>query len=174
MAAILTDYIENYREDLPGHIEATSYPLVHLAYWHCKVLVTLLTPGATPAETLWPTNELASLLLANSQARSPFTNHFVSLVTMSLDKLSVLDSSRDGAARLLKEILDKPGATHWDGVRDKLTQLLRPASSAEAAASQGLQHLADLATAHEVIAPGPDEIPLGPTLASGYLEVAQQ
>ncbi|KAH6605893.1 n-terminal binuclear zn cluster-containing dna binding domain-containing [Trichoderma cornu-damae] len=172
MAAILADYIENYREDLPGHIEAASYPLVHLAYWHCKLLVTLLTPGATPTETLWPTSELATLLLANAHLRSPFTNHFVSLVTMSLAKLSKMDSSREGAARLMKEILEKPGGGHWDSVREKLTEQLRPTSSVEATASQGLQHLADLATAHEGIAPGSDDISFGPTLASGYLDVA--
>lgn len=172
MAAILADYIENYREDLPGHIEAASYPLVHLAYWHCKLLVTLLTPGATPTETLWPTSELATLLLANAHLRSPFTNHFVSLVTMSLSKLSKMDSSREGAVRLMKEILEKPSGGHWDSVREKLTEQLRPTSSVEATASQGLQHLADLATAHEGIAPGPDDITFGPTLASGYLDVA--
>ncbi|UKZ49963.1 hypothetical protein TrVGV298_004218 [Trichoderma virens] len=172
MAAILADYIENYREDLPGHIEAASYPLVHLAYWHCKLLVTLLTPGATPTETLWPTSELATLLLANAHLRSPFTNHFVSLVTMSLSKLSKMDSSREGAVRLMKEILEKPSGGHWDSVREKLTDQLRPTSSVEATASQGLQHLADLATAHEGIAPGPDDITFGPTLASGYLDVA--
>ncbi|KAK1251765.1 hypothetical protein MKX07_007244 [Trichoderma sp. CBMAI-0711] len=172
MAAILADYIENYREDLPGHIEAASYPLVHLAYWHCKLLVTLLTPGATPTETLWPTSELATLMLANAHLRSPFTNHFVSLVTMSLSKLAKMDSSREGAVRLMKEILEKPSGGHWDSVREKLTEQLRPTSSVEATASQGLQHLADLATAHEGIAPGSDDITFGPTLASGYLDVA--
>lgn len=172
MAAILVDYIENYREDLPGHIEAVSYPLVHLAYWHCKLLVTLLTPGATPTETLWPTSELATLLLANAHLRSPFTNHFVSLVAMSLAKLAKMDSSREGATRLMKEILEKPTGGHWDTVREKLTEQLRPTSSVEATASQGLQHLADLATAHEGIAPGSDDITFGHTLASGYLDVA--
>jgi hypothetical protein len=170
MAAILADYIENYREDLPGHIEPASYPLVHLAYWHCRLLVSHLTPGAAPAETLWPTNELVTLLSANSQLRSPLINHFVSLVALSLNKLSKLESSREEAGKVIKEILDKPAGL-WDSVREKLAEQLRPVSSVEATASQGLQHLADLATAHEVIAPGGDDISFGPSLASGYLEV---
>ncbi|KAH7157685.1 hypothetical protein B0J13DRAFT_176629 [Dactylonectria estremocensis] len=171
MAAILTDYIENYREDLPAHIEPASHPLVHLAYWHCKLLVALLTPGATPAETMWPTKELVNLLFANTYLRSPLVNHFASLVVMSLAKLSKLESSRDEAAQLIKDIVEKPGDV-WDGIRDKLSEQMRPTSSVEAAASQGLQHLADLATAHEGIAPGGDEIAFGPSLASGYLDVA--
>ncbi|KAF4979564.1 hypothetical protein FZEAL_4268 [Fusarium zealandicum] len=171
MAGILTDYIENYREDLPAHIEPASHPMVHLAYWHCKLLVTLLMPGATPAETMWPTKELINLLFSNDHLRSPLVNHFASLISMSLAKLSKLDSSREEATQLIKDIVDKP-AEIWDGIRDKLTDQMRPTSSVEATASQGLQHLADLATAHEGIAPGGDDIAFGPSLASGYLDVA--
>lgn len=85
--------------------------------------------------------------------------------------LSKWDNSRDEATQLIKDIVEKP-ADVWDGVRDKLAESLRPTSSVEAAASQGLQHLADLATAHEGIAPGPDDIAFGPSLASGYLELS--
>ncbi|KAJ4254349.1 Glucose-responsive transcription factor [Fusarium torreyae] len=171
MAQILADYIENYREDLPAHIEPASHPLVHLAYWHCKLIVVLLTPGATPAETMWPTKELINLLFANEYPRSPLVNHFASLVSMSLSKLVKIDRSREEATQLIKDIVEKPAAV-WDGVRDKLADHIRPTSSVEATASQGLQHLADLATAHEGIAPGADDIAFGPSLASGYLDVA--
>lgn len=171
MAAILGDYIENYREDLPPHVDAASYPQVHLAYWHCRLLVTLLTPGATAAETMWPTKELANLLSANEQLRSPLMNHFVALVVLSLGKLSKADSSRDEATQLIKEIVDRPAGDQWDGVRDRLGEQLRPTSSVEATASQGLQHLADLATAHEGIVPGEGEVAFGPSLSSGYLDI---
>ncbi|KAG8423896.1 Glucose-responsive transcription factor [Metarhizium acridum] len=149
MAAILTDYIENYREDLPAHIDAAAYPMIHLAYWHCRLLVTMLTPGATPKEIIWPTKELAHLVLARTEA------------------------TRDEAVEIIREITEKPSGGHWDGVKDKLADGLRPASSsaAETAASQGLQHLADLATAHEGLAAG-EEVPFGAALATGYLEVA--
>ncbi|CAJ0547743.1 Ff.00g044970.m01.CDS01 [Fusarium sp. VM40] len=171
IARILTDYIENYREDLPAHIEPVSHPMVHLAYWHCKLIVALLTPGATPAETIWPTRELVNLLFANEYLRSPLVNHFVSLVSMSLAKLVKIDSSNEEATQLIKDIVEKP-APVWDGIRDKLADYMRPTSSVEATASQGLQHLADLATAHEGIAPGGDDIAFGPSLASGYLDMA--
>lgn len=167
MAAILNDYIENYREDLPVLVDPVSHPLVHLAYWHCRLLVTLLTPGATTAEDMWPTKEMANLLLANPELRSPLLNHFVALVAMSLAKLCRLDKSRDEATQLAKEIADSPGLA-WESVRGKLAELTRPASSVEATASQGLQHLAHLATAHEDAA-GENDLAIGPSLASGYL-----
>src|SRR5699024_248717 len=162
---ILNDYIENYREDLPPHVDAASYPLVHLAYWHCRLLVTLLTPGATAADTMWPTKEIVNLLSLNAQLRSPLTNHFVSLVALSLSRLVKSYSSHADATQLIKEITEKPAGGHWDGVRAKLAEYLRPASSLEATASQGLQHLADLATAHEGIVPGEGEVAFGPSLA---------
>jgi hypothetical protein len=170
MAGILSDYIENWREDLPGHIEAASYPLVHMAYWHCRLMVYHLTPGAPPAQILWPTKELSNLLSINSQLRSPLINHFVSLVALSLGRLSKLEDSREEASKVIKDLLEKPAGL-WDSVRDRLSDLLRPVSSVEATASQGLQHLADLATAHEGIPPGEEDISFGPSLSSGYLDL---
>ncbi|KAK2592265.1 Glucose-responsive transcription factor [Conoideocrella luteorostrata] len=174
MAAILTDYIENYREDLPAHVDAAAYPMIHLAYWHCRLLVTLLTPGVTPKEIIWPTKELAHLLSVSAQVKSPLINHFVALATMALGELIRADATREEITEIVKDISEKPSGGHWDNVRDKLAELLRPISSSgvEMAASQGLQHLADLATAHEVGAGG-EEAPLGSTtLAAGYLEAA--
>ena len=79
-----------------------------------------------------------------------------------------MDRSREEATQLIKDVMDKP-ATMWDVIREKLAEQLRPTSSVEAStASQGLQHLADLATAHE----GGDDIAFGPSLALGYLEMA--
>lgn len=173
MAAILADYIENYREDLPAHIDAAAYPLVHLGYWHCRLLITLLTPGATSKEIVWPTKELANLLSVNGELKSPLMNHFVSLATMCLGKLTKAETTREEALEVIRDIAEKPSGGHWDGVREKLAERLRPSSAAETAASQGLQHLADLATAsHEGIALGGEDIPYGAALATGYLEVA--
>ncbi|KAG6034723.1 hypothetical protein E4U41_006404 [Claviceps citrina] len=176
MAAILSDYIENYREDLPAHVDAAAYPMIHLAYWHCRLLVTLLTPGITPKEIMWPTKELAHLLSVSAEMKSPLVNHFVSLATMALGELIKADATRDEIVDIINGIAEKPSGGHWDGVRDRLTEIARPASSSggpgpdTSAASQSLQHLADLATAHEGGTGG--DASSGPTLATGYLEAA--
>lgn len=142
---------------------------MHLAYWHCRLLISLLNSTAVAAETLWPTKELASLISANEHLRSPLINHFVLLVALSLNKLYRREDAREEASQVMKEIVENPAGV-WDSVREKLTELMRPTSSAEAAASQGLQHLADLATAHEGIPVPEDEAAFGPSLALGYLE----
>ncbi|KFA65278.1 hypothetical protein S40285_02675 [Stachybotrys chlorohalonatus IBT 40285] len=169
LTGILIDYIENWREDLPAHVLSTSHTVVHLAYWHCRLLISLLNSTAVAAETLWPTKELASLISANEHLRSPLINHFVLLVALSLNKLYRREDAREEASQVMKEIVENPAGV-WDSVREKLTELMRPTSSAEAAASQGLQHLADLATAHEGIPVPEDEAAFGPSLALGYLE----
>lgn len=179
MAAILTDYVENYREDLPAHMDAAAFPLIHLAYWHVKLLVTLLTPGSTATETLWPTKEVTQLLLATPHLRSPLVNHYVSLAAMSITTLARSERTRDEALALARDVVDG-GGDHWAGVRDRLAEVLRPTSSSDAAAaSHGLQHLADLATAHEGIAEGEAAAAAvaaaaaaAASLATGYLEVA--
>ncbi|OAA70546.1 Fungal transcriptional regulatory protein [Cordyceps fumosorosea ARSEF 2679] len=187
MAAILGDYIENYREDLPAHMDAGAFPLIHLAYWHCKLLVTLITPGSTTSEALWPTKEVTQLLLATPHLRSPLVNHYVSLATMSITTLSRSERARDEALALARDVVDGGTPQHWAGVRDRLSEVLRPptsSSASAAAASQGLQHLADLATAHEGIAPAEGDAAVAAaaaavaaaaataSLATGYLEVA--
>lgn len=177
MAAILTDYVENFREDLPAHVDAAAYPLVHLAYWHCKLLITMLTPGAMPADMMWPAKELTSLLLANAETRSPLAHHFVSLALMALAQLAKVDGAQqEEALVLVKEIVDPASGSVWDGVRDKLAELLRPSSSdaassaAAAANKQNLQHLADLATAHAP--PADADAGAAASIATGYLETA--
>ncbi len=168
VAGVLNDYVENYREDLPATIEPVSHPLVHLGYWHCRLVITLLSPEAGHSEIMWSTKELINLLTANADMRNPLANHFGFLVSMALHRLAKYDSAREEAIQLTREILDKPG-TVWDGIRDKLTEQMRPTSSSAAEDAASLQHLADLATAHQgVAATGDDGVP-GPSLAQGYL-----
>ncbi|PHH66547.1 hypothetical protein CDD81_7022 [Ophiocordyceps australis] len=170
-AAVMEGLVENIRECLPAHITAASYPLVHLAYWHCRLLVTLLNPDATADDSMWCTRELANMLSSTAHLRSPMVHHYVSLAVLSLGKLVNARSTGEKATQLVKGMLEAAPGSHWDGVKDKLADILRPASSVEATASQGLQHLADLATAHEGLMPGGGEGAMGQSLASGYLNL---
>ncbi|RCI17385.1 hypothetical protein L249_2676 [Ophiocordyceps polyrhachis-furcata BCC 54312] len=171
VTAILGDYVDDFREDLPAHVDVTSFPLVHLAYWHCRLLVTLLTPGMTALEMMWPARELSRLLLTGGQRQSPLTRHFASLAAVCLTKLAKMDRTREEATQRIRDMVEAAPDGHWDRVQARLAEQLRPPSSAEATASQGLQHLADLATAHEGMTVADGEVAFGPVLAAGYLSV---
>ncbi|KAK0382824.1 hypothetical protein NLU13_9919 [Sarocladium strictum] len=174
-ATILSDYVENFREDLPSHINSSTFPLVHQAYWHARLLVTLLHPiiSGTANRLLWPTSELITLLTSEPDIKTPLTHHFTSLLVLALTRLSQLDESKESALQLARDVVDQPGASVWDEVRERLARLTRPVSSVEAAASQGLQHLADLATAGQGGAADEETVPGqgSSSLALGYLDL---
>ncbi|KAF4122706.1 Fungal specific transcription factor domain [Geosmithia morbida] len=144
VARMMADYVENFREDQPAHVTPETHPLVHLGFWHCRILVALLTSGLHWTELMAPTRELVNLLSADADMRSPLTNHFGFLVALALSWLSRNEGSRDEALQLMRDLLERPGGV-WDSIRDRLAdQASRPAPLTGDAAS--LQHLADLAT----------------------------
>ncbi|KAI0830018.1 hypothetical protein F5Y06DRAFT_208455 [Hypoxylon sp. FL0890] len=143
--------IELFREILPESITPTTHPILHMVYWHCRLLAYLFQTNAKSTDILWPCKETVTLLLTNTQLLSPLNHHFFCLTTLSLIELSKAEKTREEAKTLLRNLLDANLApSTWDAViRDRIAEHLRP-STAQAAANQSLQHLADLATATEI------------------------
>ncbi|KAF6812593.1 C6 finger domain-containing protein [Colletotrichum plurivorum] len=155
VGSLMDAWVEDFREDLPPHVDPATYPAVHLVYWHCRLLAYLLHPSAKSTDAIWPCRELIGLLVGHAQLITPLHQHFTVLVTLTLIELAKVDKTKEEATKLLAEFRDSAlPASVFDGlVRDKIADHFRlstnvaPAPSAiEAAASQGLQHLADLAT----------------------------
>ncbi|KAI8278766.1 putative transcriptional regulatory protein [Colletotrichum sp. SAR11_57] len=200
IGSFMDAWVEDFREDLPPHIEAGTYPVIHLVYWHCRLLAYLLNPSAKSADALWPCQETISLLLGQSQLVTPLHHHFTVLTVLILVELAKVDKTKEEATRLLGDFRDSSLPTSvFDGlVRDKIADHLRPSTTAsttaasvpsamETAASQGLQHLADLATLSSAAVEKTEEPPayrtapnyedMGfdprPVLLTGYLNVVR-
>ncbi|KAF3801699.1 Glucose transport transcription regulator RGT1 [Colletotrichum gloeosporioides] len=200
IGSFMDAWVEDFREDLPPHIEAGTYPVVHLVYWHCRLLAYLLNPSAKSADALWPCQETISLLLGQPQLVTPLHHHFTVLAVLILVELAKGDKTKEEATRLLGDFRDSSLPTSvFDGlVRDKIADHLRPSTTAsttaasvpsamETAASQGLQHLADLATLSSAAVERTEDPPayrtapnyedMGfdprPVLLTGYLNVAR-
>lgn len=169
--------MEMWRAHFPGDIPSDVEPVLHLAYWHCRLLAFLFMPSSLLTDVSWAVRESVSLLTTHSQMISPLNHHFTSLVTLCLIELAKLEASRDEANQLLNRLLEANIApSNWDEqIRVKIREALRPSTSsaAEATASRSLQHLADLATATEnstsaanhtghtpvgLVAPGPENM----------------
>ena len=136
-------------------------PVLHLAYWHIRLLSELLSPDRTqrPLNILQATKNMIGILAGNHDLLNPITHHFGTLAALGLAELQRFADTREEAAKLAKDILDYSIApSPWNAaVREKLAEqqqmlLARPGTAASAAGgagttSQNLQHLADLATA---------------------------
>ncbi|KAI0449105.1 hypothetical protein F5B21DRAFT_64976 [Xylaria acuta] len=181
--------IELFREVLPANITPASHPILNLVYWHSRLLSYLFQTNARSKDVIWACKESVGLLLDNIGLLSPLNHHFFCLTTLSLLELARLDKTREEVTPLLKDLLERNLApSTWDGIiRDRITERLRP-STAQSAADQTLQHLAELATASGADAARPENgtepatlrkstiyADLGfdprPILHSGYLNV---
>lgn len=141
--------VESFRLNLPAHITPGSHPIVHLAYWHCRLLAYLFMPSSLSSDVLWASKEIVKLLKMHPRLRSPLNHHFSTLVVATLLELSEVAKTRDEAIKLLRELHDKPFArSAWDEsiMAAVAEQLARP-EAGSSVDSHNLQHLADLATA---------------------------
>jgi hypothetical protein len=140
LAPFLNDYIENFREDLPDHVDPLTYPVVHLTYWHCRLVAYLLDESAGPLDVIWPCREMVSLLAVVPQLSSPFQHHFRALAMLALADLSRIDKTREEASQLMADLRHLPVPTNsWnDLVGDRFMDILAQAGKeqlAEVAAS---------------------------------------
>lgn len=146
--------MEMWRAHFPSNIPPNIEPILHLAYWHCRLLAFLFMPSALIADVTWAVNESVRLLTAHHQMISPLNHHFTSLAAICLLEMAKVETSRDEAVQLLNQLLEVNIApSSWDDViRAKIRCALHPLanSAAEAITSRSLQHLADLATAVDV------------------------
>ncbi|ROT43333.1 hypothetical protein SODALDRAFT_355540 [Sodiomyces alkalinus F11] len=163
----LNDYVENFREDLPQHIDhgPASYQVIYLTYWHARLVAYLLHPSSNGNDILWPCREIVRLLGETPQPTSPWNHHIAGLALLALMELSRVEGTKEKANKLLAELKMKslpavPSA--WDSIiGDRIAEHL-----GQAGGSQGLlQQLADVAASSSAAAPHPEKME---GLSGGY------
>ncbi|SPN99024.1 uncharacterized protein DNG_02063 [Cephalotrichum gorgonifer] len=190
---ILHTWLEEDREELPPHITPADFPLVHLAYWHSRLLNSLLDTETTATTLLSTCKGSVALLVSSPELTTPFNHHLTILTTLSLLELTAVDPRKDEAVSLLSDLRTYPIApSAWNAVVkttiDEKLALLSAAEgegpSAEKTARASLQRLADVATARGGREEGNLEAParpygdLGfnpaPILRLGYLSLMRE
>lgn len=127
--------------------------LVHLSYWHVRLLVLRLTCSTAPHELLGPAVRLASILNSSHTMITPLNHHFAALAAITLVELCEWTETRAGAEQGINDIVDAlsgrrgfmsdPNSTGWDAaIRDLV---LRKRAAAPANRPAALHHLADAA-----------------------------
>ena len=125
-----------------------------------RILVEVKASPSDPEVILGPAMRIVALLTHNTSFMSPLTHHATVLAASTLIELTNIDNTKDSAEGSLRDLLENRIApSGWDAaVRDMIASKCNQVSSAGAGsaesqhaltASQGLQRLADLATATE-------------------------
>jgi hypothetical protein len=161
LGTLLRGELERWREVLPDTLfPPSNSPLLHLCYWYLRIVVDLKQADSEPSNLLSPAINIVTQLTQNPSLITPLTYHSTVLATLTLIKLTEYESVRADAEGGLKTLMENRIApSAWDStIRDVIsnrkhatvTPLTSSAESKHAStAAQGLQHLAELATANE-------------------------
>ncbi|CZT07565.1 related to RGT1 Regulator of glucose-induced genes [Rhynchosporium agropyri] len=163
---LLRGELERFRESLPASaLQPSNAPLLHMCYWHLRILVGLTLATLEPIELKGIALNNLSQIISNSGLVSPLTYQCTTLVALALLDLTEYEVTRDEAEEALRTLIleARNAPSTWDAaVRVLIAQRYQPASNSAppfnlstaetkhaSVASQSLQRLADLATATE-------------------------
>ncbi|RFU35137.1 hypothetical protein B7463_g1215, partial [Scytalidium lignicola] len=170
IGTLMRGELERCRESLPQSLFPPSKcPVIHLCYWAIRILLELRLPDSEPYDLSGPTMNLITQLAHNNTTVSPLNYHATALTALALLELTSFENTREEAENGLSTLLDgRIAPSSWDAaikdyiIKKRQTGGSGGASSATAgaqpnnnqqnlttSASQGLQRLADLATATE-------------------------
>jgi hypothetical protein len=153
---LLRGELERWREVLPDSLLSNS-PLIHLCYWYLRITLEVIQADTEPSSLLTPATKIVELLTHNPNLISPLNQYFSALATFTLMQLTDYDKTRVAAEGYLKTLVENRIApSPWDStIRDMMSAkkqtsiTILQGSEHASTAAQGLQHLAELATADE-------------------------
>ncbi|KAJ1324940.1 glucose transport transcription regulator RGT1 [Microdochium nivale] len=130
LSSLLNLSIELFREVLPADFTPAAHPILHLVYWHCRLLAYLYQGTENVMDILWPCKQSTDLLLTHATLLSPLSHHFFALTALSLITVARVGLAAGEANTLLRKILDSNLApSTWDAIiRDRISEHLIRAS----------------------------------------------
>src|SRR5579862_5996614 len=105
---LLNGEVDRFRESVDSTIHSLN--LVHLSYWHVKLLLKRHTAASEPHDLLGPAQHLASILNSPNTPITPLNHHFAALAALTLVELADIPETKEGAwkgIQDLHEALDK-------------------------------------------------------------------
>lgn len=106
--------------------------LVHLCYWHVRLLVLRLTSSTTPHDLVDPAARMANILNSAHTAITPLNHHFAALAAMTLCELVEFEETRSKAEDGLNDMVEalgshrglmsKENGTGWDSAISQLVK----------------------------------------------------
>lgn len=158
LGMLMRGELERCRETLPSLLLTSSNaPLIHLTYWILSIQMLLRLPESEATEILAPAMKIVAELTQRPTFMSPLTHHATALAASTLIELMKYEPTREQADSSLKTLFEGlTVASGWDAAVKEMVLKKRHSSAGNPdpsigkhslLAAQGLQHLADLATA---------------------------
>jgi len=123
--------IDRFRESVESMLLGNPN-LVHLCYWHVRLLVLRLTSSTTPHDLVEPAARMANILNSAHTMITPLNHHFAALAAMTLCELHEFEETRSRADDGIKDMVEalgsnrglmsKENGTGWDSA---ISQLLK-------------------------------------------------
>jgi len=123
--------IDRFRESVESMLLGNPN-LVHLCYWHVRLLVLRLTSSTTPHDLVEPAARMANILNSAHTMITPLNHHFAALAAMTLCELHEFEETRARAGDGIKDMMEalgsnrglmsKENGTGWDSA---ISQLLK-------------------------------------------------
>ncbi|KAL9087590.1 MAG: hypothetical protein Q9159_003540 [Coniocarpon cinnabarinum] len=144
ITTIILGELDRFRESVESVLLGAPN-LLHLSYWHVRLMVLRLSPSTSAAELLTPATRMARFLNSTNTPLTPLNHHFAALASMTLVELADFEATREESMRGIEEILEahsgkrgfegRENSTGWDGairellVKRKANLESRPAGS---------------------------------------------
>ena len=100
ISTLLTGELERFRESFPHSLPPIHLPLLHLAYFHVRLLIKRYAPSSTNEELLTPAMQIANMLSQNLGLVTPLSHHFAALAAATLVELRDEKSEKEAESGL--------------------------------------------------------------------------
>lgn len=153
---LLRGELERFRESV--EVVWGSLSLLHVAYYHVKLLTLRHNSSSEPRQLLEPALRMATMLDHSSMPITPLNHHFAALALITLVDLADIEETRDEAWRGIQQLDEalkkrrglatREDSVGWDrAIKDLInTRLESRYMNFPGGSSTGtLQHLAELA-----------------------------
>jgi hypothetical protein len=167
LSTLVRGELERFREVLPPSLSTPSNaPVFHLVFWILRLLLALRLPESQPQDLCDAAVQIVHTLTSNANLISPLTHLAAAFAAVVLIKCTYEEETRKEAETGLSAFLDgRIPPSGWDAsIKEMIIKNSNASQSSGAGgaaganpgtsqhaviASQGLQHLAELATATE-------------------------
>lgn len=109
-------------EEVSPRLPEDQYPLVHLTYWHARLLAELIMPQRRIMAVPQACDNIFRLLADNPQLESPLRHHFLSLASLTLTELAKEEVTREEADILSDRYMQALGI---GAIRDKIAEVMQ-------------------------------------------------